>query len=373
MGKRASIGSKGTVSPEKAPRIEKMAAQADPLLVACQPMFKVIRAIADAEISPAEMLCAALPFALRQPEGAEKRHEFQERILDAVASQLSTAVAEHKDAILAVEKEAADLEADKAQSSAIHEGIASRLTEKVEARDKAEQAHKEQQSILDDAVVSLEAARKKVEEAEGERQSMQNTREEFEAGITELWSPLKASELQGRQWREREKLLAKLSEKLQCVGVEQSLQKALLVALKINVTQRGEFAQSTVSYAEEAYLKHVADLKERFDNFGEEVSTRTAAVAEAGDRVAAAQAAVDMACEASIVAQNAWVDETTVESDHRAKTKTFAPTAEKIVAKLSSAQAALAQHQEVFDSFIRLRTVERPSATEEAQAAKSAS
>merc|ERR1719264_401506 len=80
MGKRASIGSKGTVSPEKAPRIEKMATQ-DPLLVACQPMFKVIRASVDAEISSAEMLCAALPFALRQPEGAEKRHKFQERIL----------------------------------------------------------------------------------------------------------------------------------------------------------------------------------------------------------------------------------------------------------------------------------------------------
>eukprot|EP00493_Phyllostaurus_siculus_P003935 UN03952 len=79
---------------------------------------------------------------------------------------------------------------------------------------------------------------------------MQKTREEFEAGITDLWSPLKASELQGNKWRERERLLAKLSEKLQCIGVEQSLQKALLVALKINVTSRGEFAQSTVSYAE---------------------------------------------------------------------------------------------------------------------------
>jgi len=372
MGKRASIGSKGTVSPEKAPRIEKMATQ-DPLLVACQPMFKVIRASVDAEISSAEMLCAALPFALRQPEGPEKRHEFQERILDAVASQLSTAVAEHKNAIAAAEKESADLEADQAQSAIIHEGIASRLKEKVEARDKAEQAHKEQQSILDDAVLSLEAARKKVEVAEGERQSMQKTREDFEAGITDLWSPLKASELKGHRWREREKLLAKLSEKLQCIGVEQSLQKALIVALKINVTSRGEFAQSTVSYAEEAYLKHIAALKETFDNFGEEVSARTAAVAEAGARVAAAQAAVDMACEASIVAQNAWVDETTVESDHIAKTATFKPIAEKNAAKLSSAQAALAQHQEVFNSFIRLRTVERPAAIEEAHAAESAS
>jgi len=184
---------------------------------------------------------------------------------------------------------------------------------------------------------------------------------------------LKASELQGNKWREREKLLAKLSEKLQCIGVEQSLQKALLVALKINVTSRGEFAQSTVSYAEEAYLKHIAALKEKIDNFGEEVSARTAAVAEAGTRVAAAQAAVDMACEASIVAQNAWVDETTVESDHIAKTATFKPIAEKNAAKLSSAQAALAQHQEVFNSFIRLRTVERPAAIEEAHAAESAS
>lgn len=373
MGKRASIGSKSTASPEKAARIEK-ATQADPLLLGCQPVFKVIRACCvGAENSSAEMLCAALPFALRQPESAEQRHEFQERILDAVASQLSKVVAEHKDAILVAEKEAADLEAEKAQSNAIAEGIASRLAEKVEARDKAEQAYKEQQSILDDANVGLEAARKKVEDAEAERQSMQKTREEFEAGLTELWSPLKASELQGRQWRERDKLLAKLLEKLKCIGVEQSLQTGLLAALKINVSQRGEFAQSTVSYAEEAYLKHTAALKERVDNFGEEVSARSAAVADAGARVAAAQAAVDMACEVSIVAQNAWVDETSVESDHSAKTATFAPTAEKITAKLSSAQAALAQHQEVLDNFLRLRTVERPTAAEEAHAAQSAS
>lgn len=370
MGKRAS-GSKGTASPEKVPRIEKMAAQADPLLVLCQPMFKVIRASCsgDAEVSSAEMLCAALPFALRQPEHAEKRHEFQERILDAVASQLSNAVAEHKDAILAAETEEANLEADKAQSIAVHEGIVSRLAEKVEVRDKAEQAHKEQQSILDDAVVGLEAAKKSVEVAEGERQSLQETREDFEAGITDLWSPLKASELQGKQWRERERLLVKLSDKLRDMGVEQSLQTALLVALKINVTLRGEFAQSTVSYAEEAYLKHIASLKERIENFGEEVSARTAAVAKAGAKVAAAQEAVDVACEASIVAQNAWVDETTVESEHRAKTMTFAPTAEKITLKLSSAKAALDQHQEVFDSFMRLRTVDRPTAVEESHTA----
>jgi len=372
MGKRASIGTKSTASPEKAARIEK-GNQADPLLLGCQPVVKVIRTCCvDAE--SAEMLCAALPFALRQPESAEQRHEFQERILDAVASQLSKALAEHKDAILVAEKEAADLEAEKANSIVISEGIASRLAEKVEARDKAEQAYKEQQSILDDANVGLEAARKKVEDAEAERLSMQKTREEFEAGLTELWSPLKASELAGRQWRERDKLLAKLLEKLKYIGVEQSLQTGLLVALKTNVTQRGEFAQSTVSYAEEAYLKHMAALKERVDNFGEEVSARTAAVAEAGATVAAAKAAVDKACEVSIVAQNAWLDETTVESDHSAKTVTFAPMAEKIMAKLSSAQAEVAHHQEVLDNFMRLRTVERAPAREDVpHAAQSAS
>merc|ERR1740121_1932852 len=84
------------------------------------------------------MLCEALPRALKRRKVADKRHDFQEEILGSVERKLSAAVADQKGAVLAVEKSAADLEAEIAHGPIIEECIMARLAEKLRAYEEAE-------------------------------------------------------------------------------------------------------------------------------------------------------------------------------------------------------------------------------------------
>merc|ERR1719410_3076975 len=110
--------------------------------------------------------------------------------------------------------------------------------------------------------------KKNAEEVDGRRASLEADLKNWQDGYAEMWSPLKASELVGAGWRKRDKLLAQLADKLNEIDTETSLLAGLQVALKMNVKTRGNFAQATIVFAEDAYTKHVDILKERVEKFG---------------------------------------------------------------------------------------------------------
>merc|ERR1712203_559627 len=114
----------------------------------------------------------------------------------------------------------------------------------------------------------------------GELEALKQGLADFEHGLTDLWQPLKASEIPGQKWRERDNKLKQLVVKFQAIGVEESLLAGIQLALKMRVDTRGEFAQSTVVAAEEAYTAHISAKKESVDGFGSTISARAAAVVE---------------------------------------------------------------------------------------------
>ena len=112
-------------------------------------------------------------------------------------------------------------------------------------------------------------------------------------GLAELWQPLKAAEIPGQKWRDRDTGLRQLLAGFQVVGVEESLLAGIQVVLKMKVETRGEFALATVIAAEKAYTAYICAQKEAIDAFGSTDSVRGAAAAEAEAGVKIAQEALD--------------------------------------------------------------------------------
>jgi len=359
--KRANTGSCKGTSAVKKQRVEAEVVSVDPLLEACTPMLNVLKtggAIADDDTGAvAELLCAALPFALKATEGSEKRHAYQEQLLGVVAAQLSGIVASQRDSVAAIEKRGADLEADKTQGMACREEIAVRLAEKAQARDAAAEATKKQQEAFAEAQAKLTSAKGDAKTADEEKQAGEKDRDEYAAGLAELWVPLKNGEIAGKQWREREKMLGRLESKMKVAGAHPSLLAALPVALKLKPDARSDFAQATVVHAEELYSQHLELLKQRVEQLAAQVSARAASVTEAEGGVKAAQEALDAAMDADIAAQNAWVEVASEETMHEAKMKTLDPRSAQLDEELAQARSEVASLQEVLDSFEALRPV----------------
>jgi len=349
--KRSRAGA-APVAPVDAPR--------NPLQESCTPVLKMLRgssAVKDFDGSEADLLCTALPLALKAVEG-QQRHAYQEKMLDVIAAQLTGIVAKRAQVVASLEKEEAGLEADKARSTAVQEDITSRLSEKTKQRDEAAEATKKQQEVVNEAQTALEVARKAVEAADVEKLGLEKARDDFAAGLTELWEPLKNSEISGKQWREREKMLARLAENMKLAGIEPSLLAALPVALKIKMEARSPFAQITLTHAEELYLQHVEVMKQKVDSFGDEVSARAKALSDAEAARTAAQESLDAVLEADIAAQNAWLEVAIEDSDHKSKMESHGPAAAKVQDQLKLARAEVTDIREVFGSFEALRPVD---------------
>jgi len=241
--------------------------------------------------------------------------------------------------------------------------------EKEKARDEAEEAASKRQEQVGEAQTALQAARKSVEDAGGERLALEKDRDEFVADIETLWTPLKNSEIASKDWRARDKLITRLGQQLKRVGVAESLLKAVPVALKTKAGERSEFANTTVAHAEELYGKHIEALKGRVESFGAEEARRAEAVTAAEGAAKVAEDALAAATESSSAAQAAFKEETKAEREHAAKMKKFPARATKLEKQLAKAQAELQHLNEVVTSFEALRNAPAAPAAPAAEAA----
>jgi len=327
------------------------------LAEACQPVLTMLqKGGAAADEDTLELLCATLPSAVKAVAGSTERHRYQESLLDAVAAQLA-GIGESRQANLnGAEKEKSDLETEIAQAEDTKAAMAARVAEKQKAVDEFEKVRKEKEKLLAEANAVMEAAVQKAAAGDSEKLAMEKDHADFVQGLTDLWAPLKNSEI--TQWRARDKFLQRLADKLKVVGVPEALMQALPVALKIKVDTRSEFGKLTVAHGEELYSKHVDALKEKLDNFGQELQSRAEAVAAAEASAKAAQEALDTAMQTSIDAQNAWAEEQTGEHEHSQKMKGHGPAVKACDAKLDEAKTALGALQEVVSKFEAVRPVE---------------
>jgi len=274
-----------------------------------------------------------------------------------VSAQLARILASQRDKVVLFEKRLADLEAERVPEAAIREQIAARVAEKIADKDAASATSKKKQQAFNEAQTAWASARDRAEAADLKKQALVIDRDTFAAGLAELFVPLKNSEIVGKQWREREKMLGRLSDKMQLAGASSSLLAALSAALKLKSDTRSGFAQATVAHGEELYMRHIACLKEKVDNFCAEISACAAAVTEGEACAKAAQEALDLATEADISAQNVWLEATSESSDHEAKMEVFGPKVEQLESELQQARLQVGSLEEVFNSFEALRPV----------------
>jgi len=218
-------------------------------------------------------------------------------------------------------------------------------------------AQQAQRNALDEANSALQAVKTKHEDAAREREVIESERDEHESGLAEIWGPLKASELDGKQkWRERERLLKVLTEKMTRLGIDKSLLAALPVALKVKIDERGPFGQVVLSRAEEAYLRHIESLKERLRDWQLNHSVCMAEISEAEATVDQAKEAVEMVAQASSVVEQDWSDAVIAEIETKKKIGSHEVNAEALQQKLGEARADHACVVEMCKHFVDIRS-----------------
>jgi len=291
----------------------------DPILEACRPIVQALRGgadVPDEELEPAtlegastEMLIEGLPHALKAPPAGERRHPWQEKMLDAVAACLADEVVGGKlAAVRAAEAALEALDSQKVNFTANLERLAAQVAEETSKRDASKDEVKAKQTALGEATTRCEAVKQKHEGVDQERQALLRARDEHETGLAELWPPLKASELDGPRWREREKLLKVLMERMAQMGIDKSLLAALPVALKVREDQRRKFGQVVVERAEEVYAAHIDELKRKLAAWEQNNVAVVEEIGAAEAGVEESKAAVQAASEASDKAEKVWAE-----------------------------------------------------------------
>merc|ERR1719410_2323241 len=368
MGKRASVTGKGAGSPAKAAKVAPSTAKslADSGPTQDDPLYEVYRVLkARCDTATADMLVASLPLALKEVDGTE-RHSFQDKMLDAAAKELADAVSGQKAMVDGLTSKAGTLEEEKAQSATVAADITARLAQKKADCESTEEAMKIKEVSLAEADAAFAAAKASSEAADGEKQEMQKKHDDFAAGLTELFQPLKAYDIPGNKWRERNQKVEKLAKKFQEAGAEESLVAAVQAVMKIKGDARGEFAQAAIEHAEERYTAHIEELKGNIDDFGAEISKRATAVSEAEAVAKEAKEAFDSSCEENIAAQNAWADVTNEELAHKEKVEAFGTTSASLQEELEAAKAELARLEAIVSTFVSRRAGKPPAADAEA-------
>jgi len=290
-------------------------------------------------------LGAALPHALEAGEG--KRHEFEQKVVDAAEGVLLDLEKAARSEVESAEAAVASTGADRAKLETDLEAAKALLA--VAVAEKADKA-----SLLTDAERSCEgmAAEKRAqEELVGKKKVEAKEIESKKEDLTAVWEPLKASSILPQQWRERNKKIASLLADFESCGVPESLCAAVGIAFKTKAEERGAFAIASIEAAEKAYQKRMHDMTEAVSaaeqaavSAAEAAAAAEAAHAEALAREAAAQ-------EASIVAQNAWLEETTSVGELTKTLGSFDGVALERAVALESSQKKLSELSDLLQKF----------------------
>lgn len=201
----------------------------------------------------------------------------------------------------------------------------------------------------------MESARKQLEEVESLAQVVSEAKAEFEKDIEETWAPLQAGTFPPKEWRARQKAIARASERLTQAAIPASLAAAVPLALKERPESRTDFAAQAVEHAESALREHVASITVQLDSHQATVDAQTQAVATTEGEVKAAQAELDATVQAQIEAENAWVDADSVVRDLKSKIGSFAQKSEQLDAELVASKASLEKLQSLVGRFEGLR------------------
>merc|ERR1712176_558538 len=173
--------------------------------------------------------------------------------------------------------------------------------------------------------------------------------------VPEMWEPLEASTHEGKQWRERNKMISQVMQMLEKTDADKSLADALPVAFKTKADARGKFALQVLEHGKKAIFAHISVLTTSIESSELEAAEQAKQVSDAERAVKTAEGHQDAASQEFIDAENAWVGEESKVNELIAKMATFDHTLRKLEKELETAQSAMASFQELAKNFESLK------------------
>mmetsp|Transcript_30856 Transcript_30856/g.77996 ORF Transcript_30856/g.77996 Transcript_30856/m.77996 type:complete len:431 (+) Transcript_30856:114-1406(+) len=365
--KRAASSAPQGAAKAKAPKTVKAAAAAAPAEVPpsqapeqdmewCRPAFDLLDFLAD-DLPPtcAVMLRAAAPHALGA--GAQARHTFQAAMVDNMTRLSAEALKNHRVAVESAEAAVSALVREKEQSAEQLAAAKSDEEAKREAKATAAANMKSAEEAVAAKKQALEVAGKKMEEVKSLAQIMSDAKAEFEKELGETWAPLKAGSFPPKEWRARQKAIARASGLLAQAGVPESLAAAVPLALKEAVAARTDFVGTVIEHAEMALHEHIASITSQIEEQQASIDSQTQVIVAAEGEAKAAEAELDATMQACIDAENTWVDADAVVRDVTAAIAGFGKKGEQLDAELAASKASLDKLQSLVGGFEGLRDV----------------
>mmetsp|Transcript_29340 Transcript_29340/g.74036 ORF Transcript_29340/g.74036 Transcript_29340/m.74036 type:complete len:430 (+) Transcript_29340:74-1363(+) len=328
----------------------------EPELEWCRPAFDLLDFLGDS-LPPAcvDMLRAAAPHALDAK--VHERHAYQTAVIDSLARLCAEALKSHRAAVASAEAAVSTLLQDK-ERAAEQLAAATREEEaKREAKGVAATTSKSAEEVVAATRQVMESARKKLEEVESLAHIVSEAKVGFEKEIEETWMPLKAGAFPPKEWRARQKAIARASGLLAQAGVPESLAAAVPLALKEAVAARTDFVGTVIEHAEMALHEHIASITSQIEEQQASIDSQTQVIVAAEGEAKAAEAELDATMQACIDAENTWVDADAVVRDVTAAIAGFGKKGEQLDAELAASKASLDKLQSLVGGFEGLRDV----------------
>lgn len=305
-----------------------------------------------------EMLRASAPHCLRVPKA--ERHAFQASLAEALARLFAGEEVTRREAVAAVETEVAALRAEEAAAGEAFEAARTAAAAAAAARHDAQAAHGAAGEASGAARAGLAAARQRGEERTAEVKALEARRAALQASLAECWEPLEGGGFTGREWRKRDKAIARIAELLREFDAPESLQQGACTAFRTKTEERGRFAQQALVYAKAAFSEQIEGAKAKAAALEVEAAAGAQAVEEATTAVQVAEAREDAALEAAMEADSAWAQAESRALELRDGLRAFGPRAHALAQKLDGAKAALADAARV---AAKLAALDEPPAT----------
>jgi len=340
MGKRgaaaaaASPRAKAAKAKGKAPAVTEVDAAPDPLA----PVIAFLDEI-DLLETCRKMLQAAAPYALKTPK--EQQHEYQASIVKELTELYAQAEQRHV-ADLAGAKAAATEHADASAAARVAlEATTERVANLLKEKEAKNVAYETAADGIKKAKAALQAEQEKVASIAGDKAEAEAKRSEFDQVMQGDFVKLKNSEFPNKEWRARNKTIARVLEHFGHAEVSQSLLDALPVALKTIAADRGKFALVVVEHADAAVNDQMEKMTAAIGALDAAAAEQTRAVAGAEQAIAAAEEVGKVAWQEMVDAENAWVEEQGKKDAETATVKSAAPKAQELVEQVEKACRAM--------------------------------
>lgn len=215
--------------------------------------------------------------------------------------------------------------------------------------------HDQKQAEKEKAETALKGAEQASEASKAEVQEVSGKKEAFEAEVEQVLPALKEGNFAPKDWRLRQKAIARLSHLLEQSDAPESMVAGAQLAFKDKPESRGQFAVKTVE-ATEACLKTYSQALAQAIIGASEKSEELRGDVVAKEEVAkASQSEYEAAMDALITADNEWADAESEVVGLKKSIQGFGPREEDLAAELRGRQTSFERFQELMRQFESFR------------------